>query len=53
MTEEYERFWVATNSHSTPNFRVIGAISNSQQFSQIFNCPLNSPMNPQKKCHIW
>ncbi|XP_030748632.1 neprilysin-4-like isoform X2 [Sitophilus oryzae] len=42
-----------TSVHSPGMFRVIGALSNSEDFSSIFSCPLNSPMNPQHKCVLW
>jgi len=53
MTPEYERLWVATNSHSTPKYRVIGAISNSVEFAQVFKCGNSSKLNPPNKCKIW
>ncbi|ORX68078.1 zincin [Anaeromyces robustus] len=39
--------------HSPPIYRVNGVAYNSQRFAKIFNCPTNSPMNPEKKCVIW
>ncbi|CAI5438056.1 unnamed protein product [Caenorhabditis angaria] len=36
--------------HSAFKFRVNGMMSNSPEFSKAFNCPKNSPMNPEKKC---
>lgn len=33
--------------------RVLGPLSNSYDFSEAYQCPLGSPMNPEKKCHIW
>lgn len=39
--------------HSPGEFRTIGAMSNSPEFSETFKCPLGSPMNPEKKCHLW
>ncbi|XP_050308088.1 neprilysin-4 isoform X2 [Anthonomus grandis grandis] len=42
-----------TSVHSPGIFRIIGVLSNSKDFSREFNCPKNSPMNPDKKCTIW
>ncbi|KAL0120359.1 hypothetical protein PUN28_008190 [Cardiocondyla obscurior] len=39
--------------HSTGRLRVIGTVANLQEFAEAFNCPVGSPMNPEKKCHIW
>jgi len=44
---------IRTDPHSPPKHRVNGAVSNSEHFSKTFNCPPNSPMNPEKKCLIW
>jgi len=38
--------------HSVLPYRVIGAVSNSHAFSKHFKCPINSPMNPIKKCTL-
>lgn len=42
-----------TDDHPPSKFRVIGLLSNLKEFSQEFNCPLDSPMNPREKCEIW
>jgi predicted metalloendopeptidase len=34
-------------------FRVNGALSNMPEFSQTFNCPVNSKMNSKVKCDVW
>ncbi|XP_062985077.1 kell blood group glycoprotein isoform X2 [Elgaria multicarinata webbii] len=39
--------------HSPPPLRVLGSLSNSQDFSRDFHCPSQSPMNPVQKCRIW
>ncbi|XP_011689427.1 PREDICTED: neprilysin-1-like [Wasmannia auropunctata] len=39
--------------HSPGRLRVIGSVSNSQDFAKAFNCPVGSAMNPKRKCNIW
>ncbi|XP_031569139.1 membrane metallo-endopeptidase-like 1 isoform X2 [Actinia tenebrosa] len=39
--------------HAFPKYRVIGPLTNFNKFSEAFNCPANSPMNPSTKCGIW
>jgi len=39
--------------HSTGRLRVIGTVSNSQDFAKAYNCSIGSAMNPERKCHIW
>ena len=39
--------------HSLSEFRVIGPLSNSAEFSKDFNCPVGSRMNPVNKCVMW
>lgn len=39
--------------HSPAPYRVIGPMSNSEDFSRAFKCPLGAPMNPPDKCVIW
>jgi len=37
-----------------PHFtRVNGVVRNYDEFAKAFNCPLNSKMNPEKKCKFW
>jgi len=44
---------IRTDPHSPPKHRVNGAVRNSKHFAETFNCPENSPMNPEEKCLIW
>ncbi|XP_054716984.1 neprilysin-2-like [Uloborus diversus] len=44
---------IISGSHSPPQFRVIGPMSNLAEFAKEFNCPPNSPMNKQNKCQVW
>lgn len=41
------------NVHAPGNVRVIGTLSNLQQFSKAFQCAPGSKMNPEKKCRVW
>jgi len=42
-----------TDPHSPARFRVIGPLSNSIEFSEQFECPKGSRMNPTNKCEVW
>ncbi|CAO4366771.1 unnamed protein product [Caenorhabditis nigoni] len=41
------------NTHPTNSFRVNGILSNLKSFSDAFNCPLGSAMNPKTKCYLF
>ncbi|XP_013143777.1 PREDICTED: endothelin-converting enzyme 1-like isoform X1 [Papilio polytes] len=53
MRPEAMRNKLKTAVHSPGRFRVIGTLSNSQDFANEFNCPPGSPMNPKHKCSVW
>ncbi|XP_011494888.1 PREDICTED: membrane metallo-endopeptidase-like 1 isoform X1 [Ceratosolen solmsi marchali] len=44
---------ITTGVHSPGEFRVLGPLSNMDQFAKDFHCPLGSKMNPKKKCAVW
>ncbi|KAH9634372.1 hypothetical protein HF086_010852, partial [Spodoptera exigua] len=43
----------AQDDHTTAKYRVIGPIANLKEFSEEFNCPIGSKMNPRDKCEVW
>ncbi|KAH8388533.1 hypothetical protein KR093_008933, partial [Drosophila rubida] len=44
---------VATDQHVPSTFRVIGPLSNFDEFSKEFHCALGSKMNPVRKCQLY
>jgi len=47
----YEKY--SKEVHSPGKHRANGVVQNSHLFSQIFQCPVGSPMNPVNKCQLW
>ncbi|KAH8383972.1 hypothetical protein KR009_011554, partial [Drosophila setifemur] len=40
--------------HTINRYRVLGAISNSQDFAQVYDCPVGSAMHPKSEtCRLW
>ncbi|KAB0393662.1 hypothetical protein E2I00_019394 [Balaenoptera physalus] len=50
---EYAVNSIKTDVHSPGNFRIIGTLQNSPEFSEAFHCRKKSYMNPEKKCRVW
>ncbi|KAF9972502.1 hypothetical protein BGZ73_004362 [Actinomortierella ambigua] len=50
---QYELKKVRTDPHSPNRWRVVGAVQNSRQFAEAFQCAEGTPMNPANKCEIW
>ena len=48
-----DNFYHESQVHPLNEFRVIGPLSNSQKFAEIWNCQDKSNMNPEEKCQIW
>ena len=52
-TPEGMKRQLTEEDHPPAKFRVIGTLSNMDEFSEAYGCPENSPMNPAKKCRVW
>ncbi len=45
---------IARGEHSPDTFRVLGSLSNFDEFSKAFNCKIGSNMNNNSsKCQMW
>ncbi|XP_012285111.1 neprilysin-1 [Orussus abietinus] len=54
LTPEKLRFTLTlAESHSSSRHRVNGVLSNMKEFAKAFECPPNSPMNPNQRCNVW
>ncbi|KAF7992746.1 hypothetical protein HCN44_005090 [Aphidius gifuensis] len=53
MTPEDALTKIRSSVHSPGPFRVLGALSNSEDFAKAYNCSLGSKMNPTHKCSVW
>ncbi|CAB0043428.1 unnamed protein product [Trichogramma brassicae] len=42
-----------TAVHAPGRYRVIGTLSNSREFAQVYSCKSGMPMNPVDKCLVW
>ncbi|XP_017006148.3 neprilysin-4-like [Drosophila takahashii] len=44
---------LSIDTHMPDKLRLIGTLSNYDEFSKEFNCPAGSPMNPNEKCVLY
>jgi len=44
---------ILTGQHAPSEFRILGPLSNNQDFARDFECKKGSNMNPEKKCQVW
>ncbi|CAN9511146.1 unnamed protein product [Ophioblennius macclurei] len=42
-----------TDKHAPEHYRVIGSVSQFDEFARVFHCSRGSPMNPEDKCSVW
>lgn len=52
-TPSYLNLMVQTDSHAPAMVRVNGQLANQKEFAKDFSCPVDSKMNPRKKCLFW
>ncbi|KAI8044964.1 neprilysin-1 [Drosophila gunungcola] len=52
---EEEHYWEElTQEHTIDKYRVLGAVSNNEDFAEVYNCPLGSAMHPKAEtCRVW
>ncbi|XP_051164708.1 endothelin-converting enzyme 1-like isoform X2 [Leptopilina boulardi] len=53
ISPEFEEYLMKNNEHSVQPYRVNGAVSNLNEFSNAFHCSESSPMHPKNKCKLW
>jgi neprilysin len=53
VTDETTNLQIEKDPHSPPMFRVIGTVSNLNEFAEEFGCKRGSKMNPIDKCEVW
>jgi putative endopeptidase len=53
VTEESARQRAQTDPHSPGRLRVIGTISNMEEFREAFSCKAEQPMVRENSCRVW
>ncbi len=44
---------IETGSHSPGVYRILGPLSNSEEFNADFKCGAKAAMNRENKCKVW
>jgi putative endopeptidase len=52
-SDELERMRLTVDPHSSPRFRVLGALSNLPEFAEAWQCKQGTAMRPAKACTVW
>uniref|UniRef100_A0A0N5BR40 Peptidase_M13 domain-containing protein n=1 Tax=Strongyloides papillosus TaxID=174720 RepID=A0A0N5BR40_STREA len=52
-SKDYLETTINKDVHSPSEIRINMALSNYKPFSDAFNCPVNSKMNPEHRCELW
>ncbi|XP_077980296.1 endothelin-converting enzyme homolog [Glandiceps talaboti] len=52
-TKEYLEVMLLTDPHSPAMYRVIGPLSQFEEFAKVYNCPEKTVMNPDERCSVW
>jgi putative endopeptidase len=53
VTEQAARQLAQTDPHSSGQYRVIGTVSNMEEFQKAFSCKAGQPMVRQNACRAW
>ncbi|XP_006823072.2 endothelin-converting enzyme homolog [Saccoglossus kowalevskii] len=52
-TTEYLEQMLVSDPHSPAMYRVIGPLSNFEEFGSLYGCTTNDEMNREDKCSVW
>lgn len=57
MTPDQAKLWAEIETHTPSMLRIIGVLSNSDDFAESYKCKVGTFMNPdpkdRKKCSVW
>lgn len=52
-TPQFRKYLARTNPHSLPKYRVIGVLSDDEDFAKAFSCKAGDKMVRQNRCEVW